>query len=60
MTDRAQLTRLILQIERDVLARAQLKTLVTDADATIAGRRRDLRNLKTRMARLAPGPGRPE
>jgi hypothetical protein len=41
--------RLILQIERDLLARRCLRTLLTRADATLAGRRRDLRNLKARM-----------
>jgi len=60
MTDRAKLTRLVLQVERDVLAQAQLRMLLTAADTTVAGRRQELRNLKARMARKSPGPGRSE
>lgn len=51
MSDRAELKRLILQLERDLAARAQLKTLLAAADHTIAGRRLDVRNLKARIAR---------
>ena len=51
MTDRAEFTRLILQIERDLLARAQLRVLLTAADTTVAGHRQELRNLKARIAR---------
>jgi hypothetical protein len=43
--------RLLLQIERDLLAQAQLRAFLAAADATLAGRRRELRNLKVRMAR---------
>jgi hypothetical protein len=46
VTDNAEIRRLILQIERGVLARDQLKVLVAAADAAIAGHRRDLRNLQ--------------
>jgi hypothetical protein len=49
VADRNELKRLILQIERDLLARASLRTLVAAADATIAGRRQDLRAIKARM-----------
>jgi hypothetical protein len=55
MADRAERRRLILQIERDVLAQVQLRTLLAVADATVAGRRRDLRNLTARMARRSNG-----
>ena len=51
MTDRARSTRLILQIERDLQAQAQLRVLLTAADATVAGHREELRNLKARIAR---------
>ena len=55
MTDRAPFTRLVLRLERALLARAQLRVLLTDADAAVAGHRQELRNLKARMAR-APMP----
>ena len=51
MADRAELTRLILQVERDALAQKHLKTLLTDAAATVARRREELRVLRTRIAR---------
>jgi hypothetical protein len=61
MPAHADVRRLILQIERGLLARAHLLVLLTAADATVADRRRELRNLKARMARAhgqSPGPGR--
>jgi hypothetical protein len=58
MTDRAEARRLILQLERDVLARTQIRALLVTADLAIAGRRQDLRNLKARIARHASAPGR--
>jgi len=58
MPERAELKRLILQIERDLAARTHLTALLTSADATIADRRRDVRNLKARMARRSPEPER--
>jgi len=51
MTDRARLRWLVLQIERDLSTHAQLNTLLAAAAGTIEGRRRDLRNLKARIAR---------
>ena len=54
MTDRAQLMRLVLCLERDVLAQAQLRTLLAAADVAIAGHRQEVRNLKARMARRSP------
>jgi len=43
--------RLILQIERVVVIQAQLRVLLMDADASLAGHRMDLRNIKARLAR---------
>jgi hypothetical protein len=51
MTDRAEFRRLTLKLERDLTARVQLRALVIAADATVAGGRRDLQNLRARMAR---------
>jgi hypothetical protein len=50
MTDRARLKWLVLQLERDLLTRAQLTTLIAACTVTIDGRRRELRNLKARIA----------
>jgi hypothetical protein len=50
-TDYAELKQLMLQIERDVLAQSQLRTLLSDADATVATRRRRLRVIKARIKR---------
>jgi hypothetical protein len=60
MTDRAEFTRLILQLERDLVAQMHFRVLLTAANTTVAGRRRALRNLKARMARRSPGPERIE
>ena len=51
ITDRAEFKRLILQIERDLLAQAQLRILVAAADTTIAGDREELRTVKARLGR---------
>jgi hypothetical protein len=59
VTDRAELRRLLLHIDRAELARAQLQTLVTAADATLVARRRDLRNLRARLRRAAGATPRP-
>lgn len=48
---RTQLKRLILQIERDLAAQAQLRTLLTVADATVADDRQELRTIKARVKR---------
>jgi hypothetical protein len=49
--DRAELKRLLLQIERDLLAQAQLRTLLTAADQTVAAHREKLRSVKARVKR---------
>jgi len=46
--------RLILQIERGMVAQAQLRALLTQSAACVAGHRADLRNLKARIARKPP------
>jgi hypothetical protein len=51
ITDRAEFKRLILQIERDLLAQAQLRRLLSAADTTIAGHREKLRSVKARIKR---------
>ena len=53
MNDRAKVTRLILRIERDLLAQAQLRVLLAAADTSVAGHRQELRSLKARMARAS-------
>ena len=60
MPDRTQFRRLSLRLERDLTARAQLQTLLTAADATVADHRAELRNLKARMARRLSEAGRSE
>jgi len=49
--DRAELKRLILQIERDLLAQSQLRTLLTAANKTVAAHREKLRSVKARVKR---------
>jgi hypothetical protein len=51
ITDFAELKQLMLQIERDLLAQAQLRTLLSAADATVAARRQRLRVIKARIKR---------
>jgi hypothetical protein len=51
MTDRAKFRKLILRIERDLLAQAHLRALLTAANDTLADRRREMRNLKARIER---------
>ena len=48
-SDSVELKRLILQIERDLMARAQLRFLLDDADATVADHRQELRAVKARL-----------
>jgi hypothetical protein len=50
-TDYAELKQLTLQIERDRLAQAQLRTLLSHADTTVAIRRRRLQVIKARIKR---------
>jgi hypothetical protein len=40
-----------LQLERDLVAQARLRTLLADADATVAGRRHDLQTVTARINR---------
>jgi len=47
--DRAEFKRLILQIERDLLAQARLRTLLTSAGETVAGHKQDLRTVEARL-----------
>jgi hypothetical protein len=54
-TDRAVFKRLILQIERDLLAQAQLRILLAVADTTVAGDRQELRTVKARIGRTQRG-----
>jgi len=58
MSDRTELRRLILQIERDVLAQASLRTLLARANAAVVGHRQDLRAVKARINRRSTQPGR--
>jgi hypothetical protein len=51
VTDRAELRRLILQIERDLQAQASLRTLLAAAAAAVAGHRQELRTVKARITR---------
>jgi hypothetical protein len=51
VTDRAACRKLALQIERDLVAHRHLTTMLADAAATMSEHRRELRNLKARMAR---------
>ncbi len=49
--DFKQLQRLILQIERDLLKQSRLKTILLNADTTLAGHRQDLRKVRARITR---------
>jgi hypothetical protein len=46
-----ELQRLILRTERDLVARAQLRTLLTVADKAVANDRQELRTIKSRIKR---------
>jgi hypothetical protein len=60
MTLRDAFSQLTLQLERDLAAQGHFRALLAAADATVADRRRELRNLKARIARRSPRPGRIE
>jgi outer membrane protein TolC len=45
-----RVTRLVLQIARDAVNQSHLKTLLTAANATIAGHRQELQMAKARLA----------
>jgi hypothetical protein len=51
VTDRLELRRLILQIERDVTARASLLTLLAAAELVLIDRRQELRSVRARIKR---------
>jgi hypothetical protein len=55
MTDRRELRRLVLRLERNLTVRAHLKTLLSAADTAIALLRRDLHTVKERVAHRARG-----
>ena len=52
--NRAEFRRLILKTERDLLTEAQLKALLTVAEATVADDRQTLRKIKARIKRARP------
>jgi hypothetical protein len=52
MTDHAEFNRLLVQIERDLVAQANLRALLTEAGTTVATHRSDLQTIKTRINRL--------
>jgi len=51
IADPGESNRLILQIQRDLVAQARLKSLWTAAATTLAGHRRELRTVERRLAR---------
>jgi len=51
-TDHAELKQLMLQIERDLVAQSQLRTLLSAADASVAIHRQRLRVIKARIKRV--------
>jgi hypothetical protein len=53
VTDRTDIRRLHLRVERAVLAHRQLQSLVIEAGATLANLRREMRSVKARLARTA-------
>lgn len=56
--DSVEFTRLILQIERELLALAQLKSLATDADTIADDRPEQPRALRSRLRRFSTTSGR--
>jgi hypothetical protein len=50
-TDRAEFSRLILQIDRDLMDQARLRTLLTAADTTVANHRQELHTVEARIKR---------
>ena len=55
--DLTEFEQLILQIERDLVAQAHLRTLLAVADSTVAGHKRDLRT-ETARRKSVPLSGR--
>jgi hypothetical protein len=56
--DSAEFTRLILQIERELISLAQLRTLATETDAGGADNRKEAPAVKARLRRYSTTPGR--
>jgi hypothetical protein len=52
--NRTEFRRLMLKIERDLMAKANLAVLLTTADETIASDRKTLRAVKARIKRTRP------
>jgi hypothetical protein len=50
-TDRTEFRRLVLQIERDLVAQANLRALLTTASTTVSGHRQELRSVQARIKR---------
>jgi len=57
LTNCADVRRLSLRVERSLLVQAQIRALLNAADTSVADYRRDLRNLKARIARQSPVQG---
>jgi hypothetical protein len=53
LADRRELSRMTLQVERDLLTRTRLKILLTAANTTLRHRRQALRTVTARIARGA-------
>lgn len=51
MNGSVESSRLVLQLERALLARTYLRDRLSAADAAVAGCRKELRNLRARLAR---------
>ena len=51
MTDRAEVRRLLLQVERDLVAQTHLKALWNNAGTFIARHRQELRTVEARITR---------
>jgi len=49
MTDRAEFRRLLLQVERDLVAQTHLKALCTNAGTIVARHRQELRTIEARI-----------
>jgi hypothetical protein len=53
VANRTEFRRLTLQIERDLLVKTSLRTLLASADATLERHRRSLRTVSARIKRAA-------
>jgi hypothetical protein len=51
-TNHAEFNRLLVQIERDLVAQANLRALLTEAGTTVATHRSELQTIKGRIDRL--------